>query len=358
MHIAQVAPLYERVPPRFYGGTERVVSFLTEELVRMGHDVTLFASGDSQTSARLIPVCESGLRLDHRCVDPLPHHVLMLEFVRQHAAEFDVIHFHVDYLHFPLSRLHGWPSLTTYHGRLDLPDLVPIFREFPELPAVSISDSQRRPLPYINWMQTIYHGIPEDLFSLNLLHNGYLAFLGRISPEKGVDRAIELARQVGRPLKIAAKIGADDLDYYESQIRPLLREPGVEYLGEIADAEKGEFLGGAGALLFPITWPEPFGMVMIEAMASGTPVVAYNCGSVPEVVSDGLTGVIVGPESTTEQGAEAIERALRLDRWRVRQEFERRFTTHRMAAEYEQVYARLVHPALSLVQSEVIPVHG
>ncbi len=287
MRIAQVAPLYESVPPKYYGGTERIVSYLTEELVRQGHDVTLFASGDSVTAAQLVPACPSSLRLDRSCEDQLAHHVLMLEHVVQRAAEFDVLHFHVDYLHFPFSRRQPTPHVTTLHGRLDIPDLVPLYREFNGVPLVSISDAQREPLPWANWLATVYHGLPPDLYRFRGEPGGYLAFLGRISPEKRVDRAIEIAQRVRMPLRIAAKIDAVDQAYFEREIEPLLDDPLVEYVGEIGETEKDEFLGNAQALLFPIDWPEPFGLVMIEALACGTPVIAYRHGSVPEVLDDG-----------------------------------------------------------------------
>ncbi|RMF47135.1 MAG: glycosyltransferase family 4 protein, partial [Deltaproteobacteria bacterium] len=266
MKIAQVSPLYESVPPKLYGGTERVVSWLTEELVRQGHDVTLFASGDSVTSAKLVPCASSALRLAG-CREPLAHHLVMLEEVARRLEEFDIIHYHVDYLHFPLSRRSRVPQLTTLHGRLDCPDLAPLFREYRDMPLVSISDDQRRPLPFANWFGTVYHGLPEELFQLNAGGGDYLAFLGRISPEKRPDRAIEIAKRAGWPLKIAAKVDRADQEYFEREIKPLLNHPLVEFIGEINDADKQEFLGQALALLFPIDWPEPFGLVMIEAMA-------------------------------------------------------------------------------------------
>ena len=358
MRIAQVSPLYERVPPEMYGGTERVVSYLTEELVRMGHDVTLFSSGDSITSARHVPVGDRALRLDRRCRDPLAHHILMLGKVRRRAADFDLIHFHIDYLHFPLTRSQGWTTLTTYHGRLDIPDLVPLFAEFPELPAASISDEQRRPLPNINWEATVYHGIPEDLLHFSPRPDGYLAFLGRVSPEKGIDRAIDLARFLDLPLKVAAKVGEEDREYYESRACSRLNQPGIDFLGEIGDIEKQQLLGGASALLFPIEWPEPFGMVMIESMACGTPVVAHDLGSVSEVVADGVTGVVIDRTTSIPEAAEAVRRAMSLDRWQVRREFERRFTAQRMAADYEQVYERLVQIAPATLQEEIMALHG
>jgi glycosyltransferase involved in cell wall biosynthesis len=340
MRIAQVAPLYESVPPKYYGGTERIVSYLTEELVRQGHDVTLFASGDSVTKARFVSGCRRSLRLDKHCVDQMAHHVVMLEQVYRRAAEFDVIHFHVDYLHFGLSRREGVSRVTTLHGRLDLPDLIPLYQEFRDEPVVSISTSQRTPIPWANWQDTVYHGLPADLYSFRPEPGSYLAFLGRISPEKRVDRAIEIAKRVAMPLRIAAKVDAVDEEYFATAIEPLLEHPLVEFVGEIGDAEKDEFLGNASMLLFPIDWPEPFGLVMIEAMACGTPVVAYSNGAVPEVMEQGRTGFIV---DTLEEAVEAVRRVPELSRQRCREIFEERFTAERMAQEYLQVYERLIH---------------
>ena len=286
MRIAQVAPLFESVPPKYYGGTERVVSYLTEELVCQGHEVTLFASGDSVTKAHLVAACRRSLRLDKHCIDQLSHQVLMLEHVFQRAAEFDIVHFHVDYLHFPLSRREQLTHVTTLHGRLDIPDLVPLYHEFRDMPVVSISNCQREPLPWANWQATIYHGVPADTYQFRAEPGSYLAFLGRISPEKRVDRAIKIARQVQIPLKIAAKVDRVDKDYFEGVVEPLLRDSLIEFVGEIGDGEKDEFLGHAYALLFPIDWPEPFGLAMIEAMACGTPVIAYRSGAVPEVMEN------------------------------------------------------------------------
>jgi glycosyltransferase involved in cell wall biosynthesis len=339
MRIAQVAPLFESVPPKYYGGTERVVSYLTEELVRQGHEVTLFASGDSVTRARLVAACRRSLRLDKHCVDQMAHHLLMLEQIVQRAGEFDVIHFHVDYLHFPLSRRQATPHLTTLHGRLDIPDLVPLYQEFPDIPLVSISVAQREPLPWVNWQATVYHGLPDGLYRYRPEPGGYLAFLGRISPEKRVDRAVEIAKQVQIPLRIAAKVDKVDQDYFEGVVAPLLRDPLVEYIGEIGDGEKDEFLGNAYALLFPIDWPEPFGLVMIEAMACGTPVIAYRQGSVPEVIEEGRTGFIV---RELKDAIEAVLRVPTLRRQRCREAFEERFTVARMAHDYLQVYERLI----------------
>ncbi|HLT25408.1 MAG TPA: glycosyltransferase family 4 protein [Zeimonas sp.] len=341
MKIAQIAPLYESVPPHAYGGTERVVSYLTEELVRQGHEVTLFASGDSSTRARLVPGCRRSLRLDAGCLDPLAHHLLMLENVFQRASSFDVVHFHVDYLHFPFARRARIPHVATLHGRLDLPELRPLFDEYREMPLVSISDAQRRPLAAANWMATVHHGLPAERFRFHPDGGDYLAFLGRISPEKRVDRAIAIARAAGLPLRIAAKVDRADREYFENVIEPLLEQPGIEYLGEIGDEQKSEFLGNARALLFPIDWPEPFGLVMIEAMACGTPVVAWRNGSVPEVVDEGVTGFIV---QSRDEAVAAVRRAGSLDRARCREVFEERFTAQRMARDYLRLYERLAEP--------------
>ena len=338
MKIAQVAPLYESVPPKAYGGTERVVSYLTEELVRRGQEVSLFASGDSVTAANLIPGCERSLRLS-KTIDPLAPHFLMLEQVFKRARDFDIIHFHIDYLHFPLSRRSGSPQVTTLHGRLDLPVLPPLYREFGDMPVVSISDAQRTPLPSAHWVGTINHGLPEDLFTFRAQAEDYLVFLGRISPEKRVDRAIEIAQGAGRRLKIAAKVDKVDRRYFNKVIKPLLDHPLIEYLGEVGQREKNELLGGAAGLLFPIDWPEPFGLVMIEALACGTPVLAFRCGSVPEVISDGVTGFIV---QDIEQAVPLIEKLVRLDRRRCREEFEGRFTARRMGDDYMTLYGQLI----------------
>ena len=339
MRIAQVAPLCESVPPKYYGGTERVVSYLTEELVRHGHEVTLFASGDSETKARLVAACRRSLRLDKRYRDQMAHHYVMLEHVFRRAAEFDIIHFHIDYLHFPLSRREPVAHVTTLHGRLDIPDLVPLYQEFREMPVISISNGQREPLPWANWQATVYHGLPVDIYRFRPEPGSYLAFLGRISPEKRVDRAIEIAKQVGMPLKIAAKIDRVDKDYFESVIAPLLRNSLVEFVGEIGDGEKDEFLGNAYALLFPIDWPEPFGLVMIEAMACGTPVIAYRSGAVPEVMEQSHTGFVV---EGLEDAVEAVRRVPELSRKRCREVFEQRFTATRMAHDYVQQFERLI----------------
>ena len=339
MRIAQVSPLFEAVPPKYYGGTERIVSYLTEELVRRGHQVTLFASGDSETRARLIAPCRRALRLDKNAVDHIVHHILELEMVFQRVHEFDVIHYHIDYLHYPLSRRHHVPHVTTLHGRLDMPDLENLYNEFTDMPVISISNAQRAPLPHIRWVGTVYHGLPRDLYRFREQHGKYLAFLGRISPEKRCDQAIRIARQLGMPLKIAAKVDRVDKDYFDSVIRPLMDTPLVEYIGEIGEGEKDEFLGNAYALLFPIDWPEPFGLVMIEAMACGTPVIAYRRGSVPEVMEDGVTGFVV---STLEEAIEATRRVIELDRRRIREVFEERFTVERMASDYLAIYQRLI----------------
>lgn len=339
MKIAQIAPLYEAVPPLYYGGTERVVSYLTEELVRQGHDVTLFASGDSVTSARLTPCCANALRLDESCIDPVPHHLLMLEQVYRRGDEFDVLHFHTDYLHFPLSRRHSSLHVTTLHGRLDIPDLVPLYREYGDMPVVSISDAQRRPLSWINWQGTVHHGLPADLLPFNREGGDYLAFLGRISPEKGVEAAIAIAGGSGIKLKIAAKVDRVDLGYYEERIRPLLNGPLVEYIGEIREEEKKEFLGKALALVFPIYWEEPFGLVMIESMACGTPVIAFARGSVPEVVRDGVSGFMV---RDVDGAVRAVAHVAELSRITCRKYFEERFLAARMASDYLALYRSLM----------------
>ena len=338
MKIAQVAPLIESVPPRLYGGTERIVSYLTEELVGLGHDVTLFASGDSVTSAELAPCCTRALRLDPAVRDIIPHFMLMIDKVRERAEEFDILHFHIDLFHFPLFRLLASQSLTTLHGRQDLGDLKPFYSRFAEMPLVSISNDQRKPLPHANFVATIHHGIPSDLHRPSFEQGKYLAFLGRISPEKRPDRAIRIARDAGIPLKVAAKVDKVDEDYFRNDILPLIDGPGVEFIGEINEHEKTKFLGEAAALLFPVDWPEPFGLVMIEAMACGTPVLAFRCGSIPEIIEDGVTGKIVD----TEEGAiAALSQILSYDRRAVRQRFEERFTAARMAKDYMSTYRKL-----------------
>ncbi len=338
MKIAQVAPLYESVPPRTYGGTERIVSYLTEELVAQGHEVTLFASGDSVTAAQLIAARKRALRLDN-VFDPLPHHYVMLEEVFERASRFDIIHFHTDYLHFPLARRHPIPHLTTLHGRLDIADLMPVYKKFSEMPVVSISNAQRKPLPRANWQQTIYHGLPLELYDCGEKPGDYLAFIGRISPEKRLDRAIEIAARSGMRLRIAAKTDAADHDYMEQVIRPILSNSSAEFIGEIGDKDKKGFLANAYALLFPIDWPEPFGLVIIEAMACGTPIIAYRCGSVPELIQDGITGYIV---DDIEGALHALRKIPAFDRRRCRRVFEERFSASRMAQDYLNVYRRVI----------------
>ena len=339
MRIAQVAPLYESVPPQKYGGTERVISWLTEELVRLGHDVTLFASGDSLTRARLVAACENALRLDPKCADTLAHHVLMLEQVLSEKDNFDLIHFHIDYLHFPLSRHQNLMQVSTLHGRLDIPDLAPLYSAYRDMPLVSISDAQRDPLPWANWQGTVHHGMPKDQYSLNDKAGGYLAFLGRVSPEKGIPEAIEIAKRAGMPLKIAAKIDKADTEYFETVIKPLLKDPIVEFVGEIGYPEKNDFLANAAALLFPIQWPEPFGIVMIEAMACGTPVIAFPRGSAPEIIEEGITGFIVPGVDAAVNALKSIEA---LDRRMCRTRFEQRFTDKRMTKDYLAIYKRVL----------------
>jgi glycosyltransferase involved in cell wall biosynthesis len=338
LRIAQVAPLDESVPPRLYGGTERVVSYLTEELVRLGHAVTLFASGDSRTAARLEPMCERAIRLDRRMCAGIALHVLMMERVFARATDFDVIHLHTDSLALPLARRYVTPCLLTLHGRLDMVGLRELFHEFGEMPLASISNAQRAAIPHANWIANVPHGVPLDQYPFVARPRRYLAFLGRISPEKRVDQAIEIAQRAGMPLKIAAKVDPRDTEYFAREIEPLLSRPGVEFIGEIGDTEKGEFLGNAAAMLFPIDWPEPFGLVMIEAMACGTPVIAYRRGSVPEVIDDGVTGLIV---EGVEQAAAAVDAALQLDRRKCRATAERRFSATRMAHDYCDIYRLL-----------------
>jgi len=341
MKIAQVAPLFESVPPQGYGGTERVVSYLTEELVRQGHQVTLFASGDSVTQAHLVAACPRALRLDEQCVDQLAQCMVLLEHVFRQAPTFDLLHFHIDYLHFPLSARQRVPHVTTLHGRLDIPDLVPVYQTFPSMPVVSISDAQRIPLPGLQWQGTVYHGLPEDLYTFQDTPGSYLAFLGRISPEKGIEQAIAIARQAGMPLKIVAKIDQVDRAYFQSVVQPLLDDPLVEYLGEMGERDKNAFLGQAYALLFPIDWPEPFGLVMIEALACGTPVIAYGRGSVPEVLEDGVTGWIVAGR---DDAIQAIAQVSTLSRRRCRQTFEERFSATQMTQDYLRIYQQLLEP--------------
>ena len=349
MKIAQIAPLIESVPPRLYGGTERVVSYLSEELVRLGHRVTLFASGDSMTTADLIPCVPKALRLDPNVRDVIPYYMLMLDQVRRRADEFDILHFHIDQFHFPIFRPIAGVTVTTLHGRQDLPDLLPLYFGFGEMPLVSISQAQRKPVAHANFVANVAHGIPAGLHRPVLQPQGdYVAFLGRIAPEKRPDRAIAIARALGVPLKIAAKVDRADEAYFREQIEPLIGAPGVEYIGEINEHQKSEFLGEARALLFPIDWPEPFGLSMIEAMACGTPVLAFRCGSVPEIVEEGVTGTIV---DSVEEAIEALPRVMALDRQQVRKRFERRFTAARMARDYVRVYASL----LSASKTEIDP---
>jgi glycosyltransferase involved in cell wall biosynthesis len=353
MRIAQVAPLTEAVPPKLYGGTERVVHWLTEELVALGHDVTLFASGDSHTSARLDATWPKALRLDGAVRDPNALHMVMLERVRRKCddEEFDILHFHLDYYPFSLFSRQPTPFLTTLHGRLDLPEHQPVFNAFSSIPVISISNAQRRPVPQAGWVRTIHHGLPHDLLTPQPITPGYLAVLGRIAPEKGVDRAIRIAIRCGIPLKIAAKVDRADQDYFDEFIRPMMDHPLVDYIGEISDREKPDFLGGAIGLLLPIDWPEPFGLVMIEAMACGTPVIAYNHGSVAEIVDDGRTGFIVEDEIGA---VAAVDRLATLDRATIRAEFEARFTARRMALDYLDAYHELIEaarPRIKLVSS-------
>jgi glycosyltransferase involved in cell wall biosynthesis len=338
MRIAQVAPLTESVPPKLYGGTERVVHWLTEELVSLGHDVTLYASGDSITSARLEAPWPRALRLDGSVRDPNALHMLMLERVRQRADEFDFLHFHLDYYPFSLFARQSTPFVTTLHGRLDLPEHQPLFDTFSAAPVVSISNSQRRPLPQAHWVQTIHHGLPERMLTPRPVTPSYFAFLGRIAPEKGVDRAIHIAQHCSTKLKIAAKVDKVDCDYFEEQVKPLIVSPRIEYIGEITDGEKSDFLSGATALLVPIDWPEPFGLVMIEAMACGTPVLAFRNGSVTEVIDSGITGEIV---DTVAEAMCKIGSVLALDRGRVRRCFDQRFSARRMARDYTKIYRKL-----------------
>jgi len=356
MKIAQVAPLTEAVPPRLYGGTERVVAYLTDALVELGHQVTLFASGDSRTKGALEPIWPQALRLDPRVLDPFAPIFMMMARVIQRADEFDIIHWHLDYFGYPLIRLLHVPSVTTLHGRLDLPELPPLYRVFGEVPVVSISDAQRTPLPGPNYVATIHHGLPTEPLRQGTGAGGYLAFLGRISPEKAPDAAIRIAAMAGMKLKIAAKVDRVDEVYFNERIKPLLALPHVEYLGEIGEPEKGDFLGNAAALLCPIMWPEPFGLVMIEAMACGTPVVAFRNGSTPELIENGVTGFVVDTEPAA---ADAVHRVLALDRTRIRAEFERRYSARRMAEDYLALYRRLIRQkALGRSRVELTAVGG
>ncbi len=336
LRIAQIAPLVESVPPKFYGGTERVVAYLTNALVKLGHDVTLFASGDSITKARLVSVIPTSLRLSN-CVDQMAGNVLQLQEVMDRAHEFDILHFHTDYLHFPVTRLSHKKTLTTLHGRLDIPELKPLYQKFTDMPVISISNAQRRPLPMANWVDTVYHGLPEDLYRPGNGEGDYVVFLGRFSPEKRADRAIEIARRAKVKIKIAAKVDKADERYFEKEIRHLLDQPHVEYLHEIGEEEKGPLLANAKALLFPIDWPEPFGMVLIEAMACGTPIIAYNHGSVPEIVEHGKTGFVV---DSIEKATEALENINLISRDECLATFQRRFSNIVMAENYVRLYEK------------------
>ena len=351
MKIAQVAPLMESVPPRLYGGTERVVSYLTDELVRLGHEVTLFASGDSVSTANLVRCVPTALRLDASVRDPIPYYMLMLDRVRELADEFDVLHFHIDQFHFPLFRPIANKTVTTLHGRQDLPDLKPLYLGFSDIPLVSISNAQRKPIPNANFVATVYHGLPLHLLKpTSRASGGYVAFLGRISPEKRPDRAIRIAQALELPIKIAAKVDKVDEAYFREKIVPLLNQPGVQFIGEIDERAKSEFLGNAGALVFPIDWPEPFGLSMIEAMACGTPVLAFCCGSVPEIIDPGVTGAIV---RTMAEAIRTLPQVLALDRRTVRQGFEQRFSATRMAKDYIQVYGSVLKRP-SLMERRVV----
>jgi glycosyltransferase involved in cell wall biosynthesis len=350
MKIAQVAPLWESVPPKLYGGTERIVSYITEELVRMGHEVTLFASGDSDTAARLEAVCPQALRLNTGIFNRDAPMLMLQERSLGAEGDFDVIHSHLDFLGFPLARRNPRPVVTTLHGRLDLPELQPVFREFADMPLVSISDAQRRPIAWANWEATIHHGLPAHLYTYHSQHQGYLAFLGRISPEKRPDHAIEVAKRTGLPLRIAAKVDPADLQYYRSEIEPLLDHPLIEFIGEISDAEKNDFVGNALALVCPYDWPEPFGLVLIEALACGTPVLAYRRGSIPEIIEHGTTGFV--SENLTEMVA-AVERIGEIDRQRCRASFDQRFTADRMARDYVALYERIIEERMALAGPKI-----
>lgn len=353
LRIAQIAPLYESLPPKLYGGTERIVHYLTEELVRQGHDVTLFASGDSITTAKLIACVDEGLRLKQNCKDPLAYHIIQMQKLNTRVHEFDILHFHTDYLHFPFSSALKIPSVTTLHGRLDIPELQDVYNIFPYQNLISISQNQRLPIPQGNFIKTVYHGLPENLHHQGDGEGGYLAFLGRISPEKGVERAIEIALATNTKLKIAAKIDKADFAYYENNIKFLLDHPLIEYIGEINEQQKTTFLGKAEALLFPIDWPEPFGLVMIEAMACGTPVIAFHNGSVPEIMENNVTGFVVN--SVTE-AIDAVSQLKYLSRAGIRRVFERRFTVAHMAENYVNVYHSLVNDSFKNVPRSSIPI--
>lgn len=342
MRIAQVAPLTEAIPPKLYGGTERVIYWLTEELVSLGHDVTLFASGDSETSAKLEAVWPKALRLDGSVLDPNALHMAMLEQVCQRADEFDLLHFHLDYYPFSTFSRCRTPFLTTLHGRLDLPEHQVVFDTFSSIPLIAISESQRSLMPQARWMRTIHHGIPERLLAPTGAGPSYFAFLGRIAPEKAVDRAIRIAEQCRIPLKIAAKVDKVDREYFERDIRPLLDSPWVDFIGEITDRQKPDFLSGAIALLAPVAWPEPFGLIMVEAMACGTPVIASRMGAIPEIVEDGVTGFTVTNEA---EAIAAVKLLPQLSRTQIRHGFEKRFTARRMANEYVDIYEAMTRPA-------------
>jgi glycosyltransferase involved in cell wall biosynthesis len=349
MRIAQIAPLAEAVPPKLYGGTERVVSWLSDELIRQGHEVTLFASGDSTTSAELVPCAPHGLRLAG-IRDHVASHLVMLDHVRRRADQFDVLHFHVDLLQHAFFQDMAHKCVTTMHGRLDIPDYMPVYRAFPEMPLVSISDSQRAPMPSnANWLATIPHGLPATVCPFSEKGGDYLAFLGRIAPEKRPDRAIKIARRAGVPIKIAAKVDKVDQEYFEEIVVPLLDHPLVEFIGEIGESQKSRFLGDALALLFPIDWPEPFGLVMIEAMSAGTPVIAWRKGSVPEIIEDGVNGTIV---ETMDEAVAAVEQIRELSRARVRRHFEEHFTAKHMADDYVAAYQALLTPRTPIIEAE------
>ena len=339
MRIAQVAPLWESVPPKLYGGTERIVSYITEELVAQGHDVTLFASGDSETAARLEAICPQALRLNTGIFNRDAPLIMQQERALGVTGNFDIVHSHLDFLGFPVARRNAVPMVTTLHGRLDLPELEPVFREFSEMPLVSISDAQRRPLPWANWAGTIHHGLPRNLYSFHSKAGGYLAFLGRISPEKRPDQAIEIAKRTGLPLRIAAKVDPADRTYFEAAVEPLLNHPLIEFVGEISDAEKNDFVGNAMALVCPYDWPEPFGLVLIEALACGTPVLAYRRGSIPEIIDHGVTGFVC---ETLDEMVEAVGQVSLIDRRRCRAGFDERFTADRMARDYVALYERIL----------------
>lgn len=352
MKIAQISPLYESVPPKMYGGTERVVAYLTDALLDLGHEVTLFASGDSETRASLVPICANSLRLDPSCIDHMAYHMLQLKTVKDSAPEFDIIHFHTDYLHFAVSEQFITPYVTTLHGRLNLPELTMIYDTFDEQPVISISYDQRAPLPQAHWVGNVYHGLPKSTLKFGKGDGGYVAFLGRISPEKRVDRAIEIAIATHKKIKIAAKVDKVDQEYFDKEIQPLLHHPLVEFIGEINETEKSDFLGQAECLLFPIDWPEPFGLAMIEAMACGTPVIAFQHGSVPEVLKDGISGYIV---NSIPEAMDAMQLIARLPRKVVRKEFETSFSAERMAKDYVKIYEKLISEAKEKNLTPMLP---